>query len=218
MLELDEVINANIKAFSRNRIYTAIPAKIENVSLLGTQQVIDASPSIRRRYKDNTTSESPPIQNVPVIFPSGGGGILSFPLKVGDTVLLVFSMRSMEEWLYSDGSLQTPVNARHHDISDAIAIPCLYPVSKSLQPNTTDVELKFKGLSFTLEESGDITLANDEYSLKLKSDGEVLHSSGARITAGGDFVTAAGVSLDGHTHDVVIDSGSSAGTYESETP
>ena len=200
MLDLGQVINKNIKAFVRNNVYTSLPAEIIAVDRFEEQQIVDVKPLIKRVYEDGVTLESANIYSVPVVFPSAGGGLLSFPIAVGDTVLLLFTMRSLEDWLSGGGELATPVSTRSHSINDAIAIPGLYTRSSHLAPNPLHVELKFNDLSFRLETSGDIVLENPSHSLTLKSNGDVLHSSGAKITASGDFITAAGISLDNHTH------------------
>ena len=206
---MENSIRRIIEAHLRQNLSTAIPAKVESVEFLTTKQVIDVAPLINRVYEDGTVLNPATITDVPLVFPSAGGGVLSFPIKVGDTVLLVYSMRSLDEWTNSDGTTQTPIDARHFNKSDAIAIPGLYTNTAHLSPNATDVELKFTaiGTSLRLEATtGDVVIENPTHSLKLKSNGDVLHSSGAKITAAGDFITAAGVSLDNHTHAQANDS------------
>ena len=200
---MENAIRRIIESHIRQNISTAIPARVESVENLELQQTIDVTPLINRVYEDGTVLSPATIVDVPLVFPSAGGGVLSFPISIGDTVLVIYSMRSIDEWSNSDGTEQTPIDARHFNKSDAIAIPGLYTNSTHLQPNPLDVELKFNpiGTSIRLEAlSGDITIENPTHSLKLKSNGEVLHSSGAKITAAGDFITAAGISLDTHTH------------------
>lgn len=195
-----EVINTHIISFMRQSVYTSIPAVVVRADERASQ-VVDVKPLINRVYEDGSVLDPSIILDVPVVFPSAAGGILSFPINAGDTVLLVFSMRSIDEWVNGEGGQTTPSNNRHHHLSDAIAIPGLYTKNNNLSPNLNDVELKFNGLSVRLEkESGDIVMQNPTHSFSLKADGSVLHSSGARITPNGDFVTASGISLDGHTH------------------
>ena len=206
---LSNTINTKIAAYARQNIYTAIPAKILSVNKLGSKQTVDAVPLIDRVLSNDTSIQPAKVYNVPIMFPSGGGGLLSFPLVVGDTILLVYSMRSLEEWLDGDGSATIPQDNRHHHTTDAIGIPGLYTSTSHLTPNTSDVDLKFKEMHVTLEaSSGDITLSNSSGSLKLKSDSEVLHSSGAKITTAGDFISATGVSLNLHVHAQGVDSDS----------
>lgn len=57
-----------------------------------------------------------------------------------------------------------------------------------------------------LRSDGSVRIENANGFLELKSDGEIV-ANGAKITTGGDFITAAGISLDNHTHKQGVDSG-----------
>lgn len=57
-----------------------------------------------------------------------------------------------------------------------------------------------------LKSDGSATLSNGAGYLTLEASGEVI-INGATITTGGDVITAAGISLDGHTHPQANDSG-----------
>jgi hypothetical protein len=64
------------------------------------------------------------VNEVPVLMPQGGGFQVKVPIAKGDVVLLVFSDRSLDIWKSKGGEVD-PVDFRQHDVSDAIAIPCL---------------------------------------------------------------------------------------------
>ena len=66
-------------------------------------------------------ADYPLILKCPVVFPSGGGFTLTFPVLEGDECLVVFTDRGFDNWLVS-GSGQQPASPRMHDINDAIAI------------------------------------------------------------------------------------------------
>lgn len=210
-VDFGSVVKSQIASYLRQNIYTNIPAIVVGISKFESEQVVDVQPCISRVYTDGVVIEPPVIRDAPVVFPSGGGGLMSFPIKAGDNVLVCFSMRSLDEWIEGSGSLATPQATRYCSMNDAIAIPCLYTKSSNLTPNKDDVEIKFNDLSFKLELGGDISLANPSYSLKLKANGDVLHSSGAKITAAGDFVSATGISLNSHVHGGVQTGGGSTG-------
>src|SRR5206468_11453284 len=59
----------------------------------------------------------PVLPDVPVVFPSGGGCTLTFPLQPGDECLAVFASRCIDGWWQSGGS-QLPVEPRMHDLAD----------------------------------------------------------------------------------------------------
>lgn len=211
-------------------VYTSLPAEVINVSELESNQIIDVTISINRPYSDGTALIGATITDVPVMFPSAGNGLLSFPIKVGDHVLLVFSKRDMSNWLVSeDGAQTSPETFRRFNITDAIAIPGLYTFQNNLNPDSENVQLKLldgnKELlsSITMKPSGDMDvdvkenltitvgkearIQNDSGYFLLKESGEV-EINGARITTGGDVITASGISLDNHVHPIT--GGSSA--------
>lgn len=64
----------------------------------------------------------PPLVKVPIVFPSGGGFTLTFPLVANDEVLVVWASRAIDAWWQQGGS-QQPVEARMQDLSDGFAIP-----------------------------------------------------------------------------------------------
>jgi hypothetical protein len=76
------------------------------------------------------------LYRVPVLFPGGGwgGGLyISFPIAADDNVLLIFSDRSLDEYLAGSGS-GAPVKVadpRQHHLSDAVAIPGLRPAQRA---------------------------------------------------------------------------------------
>ena len=61
------------------------------------------------------------INAVPVLHAGGGGFRAVFPVTRGDTVLVVFASRSIDQWL-TKGGIVDPAFDHHHDVSDAIAI------------------------------------------------------------------------------------------------
>lgn len=69
----------------------------------------------------NESSDLPLLEDVPVVFPRGGGCTLTFPVKEGDECLLIFSDRCIDFW-WQNGGVQEPVDTRQHDLSDAFAI------------------------------------------------------------------------------------------------
>lgn len=114
---------------------TAIPAVVVSVNKL-SQGMIAVKPSINKKTKDGRVYEWPEILDVPVVFPSSSFSAVTFPIAERDTVLLVFSMKGLDEWRGGTGGPATPVDYRHHDIRDAIAIPCVWPSAKSVNSQT----------------------------------------------------------------------------------
>lgn len=106
-------------------IWTALPCIVENVNF--TAMTCEAQPTIQGVIQDQngtlTPIDLPLLLDVPIVFPSAGGFILTLPLKAGDEVLVVFASRCIDAWWQSGGSKNLPMEARMHDISDGFAIP-----------------------------------------------------------------------------------------------
>lgn len=122
-----------LKAAIRSEIYemhTCMPATI--LVYDHTTQKATVQPVIRgRRFDPETETVShykmAAIANVPVQFPQGTGFSITYPLTVGDPVLLVFAERSLDEWLLTATPDNLNQDFRRFDISDAIAIPGVKP-------------------------------------------------------------------------------------------
>ena len=54
--------------------------------------------TIRLLLTDGSEISRPLIRNAPVIFPEAGGYSIRFPLSEGDSVLLLFSQRGLDNW------------------------------------------------------------------------------------------------------------------------
>jgi hypothetical protein len=86
-----------------------------------------------------------PLINVPVVFPRGGGYVMTFPIEQGDECLVIFADTAIDGW-WQNGGIQNQVERRRHDISDGICIPGLYSQpnivpelsESSIQLRTTD--------------------------------------------------------------------------------
>ncbi len=162
-------------------MFTAMPGQVESYN--ATLGLANIQPGIKRKFiKDNETVNLPIINNVPVVFPRSGQAALTFPLKKGDSVLLVFSQRSLDNWKLAGGVVEAG-DPRHHDLSDAFAIPGGYPkveplvgvdpdnvvlqngVANKVTVKSNAVELTTGIGKFTVDNAGKITLGNGSVDL-----------------------------------------------------
>jgi hypothetical protein len=110
-------------------VHTALPAKVERYD--AAKQLVDVKPLVKS-YRLGEDAQPvavalPVICNVPLVFPGAGGFRITFPVQVGDTVLLVFAEASIDTWLESHGGADVdPADVRRHNLSDAVAIPGLH--------------------------------------------------------------------------------------------
>ena len=64
----------------------------------------------------------PLIYNVPVVIPRGGGFSVTMPFAQGDECAVIFSDMGFDLW-WARGGVQDQIEARRHDLTDAICIP-----------------------------------------------------------------------------------------------
>lgn len=128
---LDEVIQTQFQ-INMAEVYTAIPCVVISVHGNFSQQRVDVRPAINDLYKDQTSIEQAPILSVPVLLPGTRQSLVSFPIKVGDTVMCIFSQRSMDNFKIGNGQPGAPNDLRKFSDQDAVAIPGLSPFSRSV--------------------------------------------------------------------------------------
>lgn len=105
-------------------MWTAIPGIIQSIDF--EEMTCEVQPSITEITIDQRGNQTPIklplLLDVPIVFPSGGGFSITFPLKKNDEVLVLFSARCMDAW-WQNGGIQQASEARMHDLSDGFAIP-----------------------------------------------------------------------------------------------
>lgn len=138
----------------QTELMTALPAEI--VSYDFRTQKASVKPVINRKFADGKIQPYPIINNVPVIFTRSGGASMTFPVKTGDTVLLVFMARSIDTWVTNGGTVDQDDN-RLHDLNDAVAIPGLISFATgSKAKNNDDVYLTYAGSEVIIRSNGEI--------------------------------------------------------------
>lgn len=112
------------------QIWTALPGIVSGVDL--DKQTVSVQPSVQGSVSDAQGNVSnvnlPVLVDVPIVWPRAGGFALTFPIKAGDEVLVVFSSRCIDAW-WQSGGVGVAAEARMHDLSDGFAV--LAPTSQS---------------------------------------------------------------------------------------
>lgn len=156
MITLSNAIKSQINS-RLDHLHTSFPATI--IEYDAATQKATIQPMIERLDSSGDSFKPAPIHGVPILFPSAGTGILSFPVKSGDHVLVVVSERSLDNYLYSDGTNPlNPEDRKTHDMSDAIAIPGLYPYQLARGINTDDVVLRMNATANNAQNPGENSL------------------------------------------------------------
>lgn len=147
---LDKFVNSRLAS-----IHTALPAKV--LSYDKTKKVCSVKPLLKKELESGVFVEYPVIDNVPVMFQQTTKAIISLPIKVNDTVLLIFSERSIDDWK-TKGGIVEPEDPRKFDISDAIAIPGLFPKSQGVAADEDDILIEHTAGNVKIKSSGDVIL------------------------------------------------------------
>lgn len=104
------------------KMWTALPATVHSFN--ATAMTAELQPTIQAsvRGPDGTFTWTtlPLLVDVPVVFPSGGGFTLTFPVTAGDEALVVFSTMCIDNWWLA-GGVQSQAELRLHDLSDGFA-------------------------------------------------------------------------------------------------
>lgn len=179
-VDLNDVLSAHEHEI-KNTLFTALPATITSVDDYTSQGVVDVQPQINRVLQNNRGIPSQQRYQVPVVFPAGGGAVMSFPLRVGDEVLLVFSMRSTDEWKNSTDGLTTPQDRRISQGTDGFAIPCVYRMDNAPDIDANNVVIRHGGATITISDDS-IELERGNASVSLSSDQTIQIGSGSTVS------------------------------------
>jgi hypothetical protein len=207
-----------VRRFLAN-LWTAMPGYIVDFDAatctatvqLGVQAIVSQPDG--SKFND----DMPLITDVPVIFPRGGGSVLTFPVQPGDECLVVFGARSCGAWKQSGGSQVQSAPGRMHSLSDGFAL-----LGTSSQPNV------ITGLSTTTTQ-----LRSDDGStyVELDAAGQVINfvapggchfttpeaTFSGKVTAAQDVTSTSGdvkagaISLKTHKHSGVTTGGGITG-------
>lgn len=113
-------------------------------------------PALLISYTDGREARKPPLLDVPVIHPTGGGYILHVPLEVGDPVLILFSERGITKWKESFGESRID-NIGMHNERDAICLPGFGALSGTMIRPGLSLQTEDGSVAVQVE-SGGITL------------------------------------------------------------
>lgn len=199
------------KAELKQTLYIGNPARITNVSKLATEQCVDVQPLIDYDDpEDGRIIQHPEIKNLFVKYPSGGGGVLTFPLQVGDIVWISNSSTPLGEWLNTDGTKGVaPRDRRIKNFKDAIVDLGMGTFKNNNNPSTEHVELKYKGATVRITKDGDVEIIAKKISYIAEDD---LNLSGKNVNIDSQSLKHNGKNIgDNHVHSGITSGPSNTG-------
>ena len=133
-------------AASLFNINTCFPGIIESIA--GNK--VQIKPAIKAvNPEDGSVEELPILVDIPLVFPRGANAGISWKVQKGDGVLVVFSKFNIDQWLQGNGDAPEQDDNRQFQLSDAIAIPGLFPFSNT-PPATEGLKITSDELSIEL--------------------------------------------------------------------
>lgn len=160
MSELTDALREFFRADLADNLHTALPGRIESYDK--DEVRAEVTPMVGKNYVVDGPTNYKSIVSVPVLFPRSADAHITFPLKQGDGVLLIFSERSIEEWLNSSVKLEdsgpeqkVPSNARKFSLTDAIAIPGLFSFNGKGSKIDSGDELEIRYKNIKISSDGD---------------------------------------------------------------
>lgn len=152
--------------------------KILNVALDGTQ----------------TYAQYPVLQEVPVMILTGGSGHLTFPIAAGDSCIVLFNDRDIENWFLT-GQASVPNSGRLHDKSDAFAIVGIRHSQNAIQSYFSGTQLQHDENTKIEFTAGNIKITgNVEVTGSLQVDGIESGESGT-LNLNSNLVQSSGKSI-----------------------
>ena len=141
---LGEAVLAAIQG-DRAGLWTALPGIVRGYDAVKQTASVEVTIKMQIQQPDGSWvwEAIKPLVDCPVLFPSGGGFTLTFPVTPGDECLVVFSSRCIDAW-WQSGGVQVQADLRMHDLSDGFVLlgPRSQPRVLSPAPSSTGVELR----------------------------------------------------------------------------
>lgn len=184
-------------------LHAAAPGEI--VGFDAKTGLASVQPKVMYRKPDGSMIAYPTISGVPVVFPRSGSSVIAFPIRKGDSCLLIFADEALDYWMYG----KETDTVLKHDLTNAIAIPGLCAASvPAMQEACKDDAIviasgnnKLKVSESGIVFSGNLIVTGNISAASLSVSGNMNAEtvSAGSVSASGD-VTGGGVSLSKHTH------------------
>ena len=143
-------------------VHTSCPGVVESFD----NGIISVQPTVSIIGADGEAVKMPVIVDVPVVYPRSGEFSITFPLKKGDGVLLVFCETSIDGY-HETGGVSTQSDSRRHSLTDAVAIPGFFGKSLGKAPKSWgSTEINFGDSVIEMKKDGTIDMNSGALTVK----------------------------------------------------
>lgn len=138
----EEVQRIAFDAF-QGRIWTSLPGIVQSFDPDKNTCTVQPAVSLKVMAEDGTRSDIqlPVLLDCPVVWQSGGGCTLTFPVSPGDECLVSFSSRCIDGW-WQSGTVSPQAELRMHDLSDGFAFIGPRSLPRAFSVSTSAVQLR----------------------------------------------------------------------------
>lgn len=213
MVDRSELLNDPETAFRQGfqggqaKMRTSFPGIVSKVNLakMTCEVVCAIQAEVEDEFGNTQFVKLPPLPDCPIQFPSAGGFTITFPVAVGDEVLVHISDRCIDAW-WQSGGIQPPAEFRMHDLSDGFCVPGIKSQPRVLSNiSTTDLQIR--------NDAGTAHIGMTPAGLIELSSATGIKVNGNLVVSGtiGGGPTGAVINLETHTHSGVTTGGGTSG-------
>lgn len=123
---LDSLLGAAAGDLS-GRLRVALPAIVTGFD--AEKQTVSLQVAVSGTDENGGALALPPLADVPVKFPRGGGFAFTFPISAGDEGFAIFADRCIDGW-FASGQVSQEPEFRQHDLSDGFFLPGVSSLAK----------------------------------------------------------------------------------------
>ena len=138
---LSDILKQSVRSGLEN-VHTAIPGEV--VEFDAAEAKARIRPLVRRKLANGDIQPLADVYEVPVLYPSSGDSVVSWPLLVGDSGILIFAERNIDAWLQR-GGVQDPPSKRRFDLTDGMFVPGLWSFNEAPEVLPDAMLLQYKG-------------------------------------------------------------------------
>lgn len=134
------------------------------------------------RMMNGELKEYPVLIDCPCIILAGGEGRLTLPISAGDSCLVLFNDKDIDNW-YAGGQTMPPNTERLHDFADAIALVGVRNMQNKISDYLADgTELKYGGSTIKLQDNK-VTITNGTATIEMNSGNVTITATNVTVTS-----------------------------------
>lgn len=190
-----------IKEWVSRNVETTSVGVVVNVDEYPKSRVVDVLPLTMERFDDGSALVPDTVYRCPVVLQGTQEGFISYPIKVGDKVLIGYCKRSFAEYLYSAKSEQyLPDDLSVFGANNVVVYGYLSQDGVDLEVSPDDFQVAFKDCLLTFKDNNDILIKNSTVNIEATNAGVITITNGSStlVIDGGESTLTSNLTVDGN--------------------